>query len=126
MTHGHPYTASCGNSSSSRTNRSRRVNSVRFTNPIVFFFGSDLSTHAISSIRTSVTTLPAARPNVGGLPGQPMFSSAATEDLIGKCIIVVITYEDHAHRLVRKSNTTAGLSACHRPIVLGEQRPSNG
>src|SRR5260370_21522577 len=37
-------------SSSSSTNSSRRVNSERFTNPIWFFFGSDLSTQAISSI----------------------------------------------------------------------------
>jgi hypothetical protein len=29
------------------------VSSVRFTNPTSFFFGSDLSTHAISSIARS-------------------------------------------------------------------------
>jgi hypothetical protein len=35
-------------------------------------------------------------------PGQAMFSSAAADDLIGKRIIVGITYEDHAHRPVRQ------------------------
>jgi hypothetical protein len=35
-------------------------------------------------------------------PGQPMFSSAAAQDLVGKHIIVGITYEDQAHRPVRQ------------------------
>jgi len=35
-------------------------------------------------------------------PGRPMFSRAAAEDLIGRSIIVGITYEDHAHRPVKE------------------------
>ncbi len=31
-----------------------------------------------------------------------MFSSAAAKDLIGRRIIVGITYEDHAHRPLRR------------------------
>lgn len=53
-------------------------------------------------------------------PGQPMFSSAAAKDLIGKRIIVGITYKDHSHRPVRLEQYQGRITRLnlHEGIVI--------
>jgi hypothetical protein len=54
-------------------------------------------------------------------PGRPMFSGAAARDLIGKSIIVGITYEDHARRPVRQEQyhgTITRLSLQEGIVIL--------
>jgi hypothetical protein len=57
-------------------------------------------------------------------PGQPMFSSAAADDLIGKRIIVGITYEDHAHRPVRQEQYHGRISRLSLQEGIVIQMPS--
>jgi hypothetical protein len=43
-------------------------------------------------------------------PGRPLFSSAAAKDLIGRRIIVGITYEDQAHRPLSREQYQGTIS----------------
>jgi hypothetical protein len=57
-------------------------------------------------------------------PGRPMYSDSAAKDLIGKTVIIGVTHQDHAGRVIRRDQFRGRITRANRTEGIVAQAPS--